>query len=536
VKISKCLTGFASPLLFAIFAHGPGAATAYALEASDCDNLTSLNLTSLDDAPAQITGSAVVSASDGLPAYCRVEGYVSPQVGFEIRLPVSTWNGKYLQQGCGGMCGWINMGACEDALARNYAVANTDMGHKAPPFSALWARNNRSAEIDFAYRATHVLNIVARHIIEIYYGNAPSRAYFRGCSTGGRQGLISAQRFPDDFDGIIVGAPVIRQPGVGPLHLAWLARANMDENGDPILTADRAAIIGPAVMDACDELDGVADEIINDPRLCTWSPASLSCRGASTDACLTPAEIAVVERIYSPARNSSGRILFPGGMMRGSEIEWNPAIVAPEGETPRVAAPNGLISHVLRYLSFAEDRPADFGLLDLDFDRHPAEFGFMMTLNSAVNPDLRSFRARGGKLLMYHGWNDLEIPPYLSIDYYESAVAANGGRASAEEFIRLFMLPGVAHCRRGPGADAIDYLSYLEKWVEQDEAPDSLLAHHLVQEQSYLGLPRPRYPLANEKYNWTRPIYPYPDVAEYSGHGSAEDPGNWRRQRAELVR
>ena len=516
--------------------QGPGAFAGAAAEMSECDNLTRLNLTALDDAPAQITKSAVVPESDDLPAYCRVEGYISPQVGFEVRLPVGGWNGKYLQQGCGGMCGWVNMGACEDALARDYAVANTDMGHKAPPFSALWARNNRGAEIDFAYRATHVLNIVARRIVAAYYGQAPSRAYFRGCSTGGRQGLIAAQRFPNDFDGIIVGAPVIRQPGVGPLHLAWLARANLDEYDEPILTAERAAIIGPAVMAACDELDGVDDDIINDPRRCNWSPASLACAEEAHDDCLTAAEIAVAERFYSPARDSSGNVLFPGGMMKGSEVEWSPAIVAPAGQRPLVADSNGLIVHVLRYLSFAEDRGPEFGLLDLDFDRHPAEFGFMMSLNSAVNPDLRAFRERGGKLLMYHGWNDLEIPPRLSIDYYESAIAANGGRDATEEFVRLFMLPGVAHCRRGPGADAIDYLSYLERWVEQDAAPDSLLSHHLVEEQSYLGLPRPRYPLAAVQYNWTRPVFPYPDIAEYSGLGSVGDPGNWHRRRVDMTR
>jgi len=500
-----------------------------------CAALTQYDLTGLPDAPSQIVSTTIVPAGDGLPEYCRVEGYVAPQVGFELRLPTVGWNEKFLMQGCGGMCGWINMGACEDALARHYAVANTDMGHRAPPFSALWARNNRSAEIDFGFRATHVVAVVSKAIIERYYGDAPRYAYFRGCSTGGRQGMLAAQRFPDDFHGVIAGAPVLRQPGVGPLHLAWLARANMDADGVPVLTADKVPLIKDAVLAACDGQDGVSDGIINDPRECSWEPSALVCSRGQRRNCLSPAEVAVVERVYSPARDSQGRRLFPGGMMKGSEVEWVPGIAAPEGERPRVAAPNGLVVQVLRYLSFEQDRGPDFSLDDFDFDEHPQAFGAMASLNSAVNPDLRPFKERGGKIIMYHGWNDLEVPPLVSVEYYESVVALMGGRDRTEEFLRLFMLPGVAHCRRGPGADAIDYLTYLERWVEEGTPPDEIMAHHLLQEQPYLGLPRPRYPLDNDVFSWTRPVFPYPDMAEFTGEGDAGLFSNWQRQRIELT-
>jgi pimeloyl-ACP methyl ester carboxylesterase len=503
------------------------------IEAS-CAALTQYDLTGLPDAPSQIVSAAIVDATDGLPQYCRVEGYVAPQVSFELRLPTTDWNDKFLMQGCGGMCGWINMGACEDALDRHYAVANTNMGHTAPPFSALWARNNRSAEIDFGFRATHVVAVVSKLIIERYYGDAPRQSYFRGCSTGGRQGMVAAQRFPDDFDGIIVGAPVLRQPGVGPLHMGWLARANMDADGEPVITADKVPLIRDAVLEACDGLDGVDDGIINDPRHCPWQPSALVCgeKDQGRD-CLSPDELAAVERVYAPARDSQGRRLFPGGMMKGSELEWVPRIVAPKGERPLLASPNGLVVQVLRYLSFDQDRGPDFSLNDLDFDKHPSAFGAMASINSAINPDLRPFKQRGGKIIMYHGWNDMEVPPLVSVEYYESVVALMGGRAQTEAFLRLFMLPGVAHCRRGPGADAIDYLAYLERWVEEGLPPDEMTAHHLLKEQPYLGLPRPRYPLDDELFGWTRPVFPYPDVATFTGKGDIDLGSNWQRQPAE---
>ena len=497
---------------------------------SRCSALSKMNLSDLAEAPTQITAATIVPPRDGLPEYCRVEGFVAPQVWFEVRLPTRTWNGKFLMQGCGGMCGWLNMGACEDALARDYAVTNTDMGHRPPPFSALWALNNRSAEIDFGYRATHVVAIAAKAIIKEYYEAAPRYSYFRGCSTGGRQGMLEAQRYPDDFDGVISGAPVLRQPGVGPLHLAWLMRANMDDAGKPILTADKMPLIAGSVMAACDGLDGRVDGILNEPRGCEWDPVELQCGDEQSKNCLSADEVEVVQKIYSPARNSRGERLFPGGMMRGSESEWVPAIVAARGGFPRRTDPSGLLVQVLRYLTFEQDRP-EFALQDLDFDEHPGEFGFMIATNSAVNPDLRRFKAHGGKIILYHGWNDIEVPPLLSVEYYESVLAVMGGRAETETFMRLFMLPGVAHCRRGPGADAIDYLSYLERWVEQGEAPDEIITHHLLDEQPYLGLPRPRYPLDRDAYSWTRPVFPYPDMAEFSGAGNIDAAENWRRRR-----
>lgn len=503
-------------------------APAQAQPAADpCAALMQRDFSGVPDAPTAITSAKPVAAANGAPAYCRVEGYIAPQVGFELHLPAD-WNGKYLQQGCGGMCGGINMASCADALARNYAVANTDMGHKAPPFSVKWAKGNRQAEIDFGYRATHVLAVAAKAIVAAHYGRAPRLSYFRGCSTGGRQALVEAQLFPDDFDGIIAGAPVLDETGDGLLHLLWSGRAAVDRAGRPVLGADKVALVHKAVIAACDKLDGVRDGVLQDPRRCTWRPAALACRDGDGVDCLSPAEQVAVEKIYAGATDSKGRDLFAGGMPRGSEYEWVPAFVGANGRPPLVLNPNGMLPDFMRYLSFYDDLPPDAALLAFDFDRDPQRLALMERLYNAQNPDLRRFKARGGKLILYHGWDDIEIPAALTLDYYQLAERSMGGAATTRDFFRLFMVPGMAHCRRGHGADAIDWLGALEDWVERGRAPDTVLSHHLVKPQNYLGLPPLSFPLAPTLYDWTRPIPAWPKVARYSGRGDWRDARNWR--------
>lgn len=513
--------------MVAAFASPDAAVAQPAASASTCARLVAADLSGLPDAPTTVTAATIVPAAGDLPAYCKVEGYVAPQVGFEVHLPVTGWNGKYLQQGCGGMCGWINMGACADALARNYAVANTDMGHKGPAFTVKWAKDNRGAELDFAYRATHVTATAAKAIFNAYYGRQPRYSYFRGCSTGGRQALIEAQSFPDDFDGIIAGAPVIDETGDGLLHLLWSGRAAVDAAGKPVLSSKQVELVHKAVLGACDKLDGVEDKVLQDPRRCGWKPSLLACRGTTSADCLGPAQIAAVEKIYAGAHDRSGRRLFPGGMALGSEYQWVPAFVGKDGGTPLVLEPKGMLPDFMRYLSFYHDLPEGASLQSFDWDRDPQRLGLMERLYTAGNPDLRRFKARGGKLILYHGWDDLEIPPNLSIDYYQLATRTMGGPALTRDFFRLFMVPGMAHCRRGSGADAIDTLAALETWVERGQAPDQLLAHHLKTEQSYLGLPVLRYPLAADSHDWTRPVPAWPQVARWSGRGDWRAASTW---------
>jgi feruloyl esterase len=492
----------------------------------------------IPDAPTVITSIEPVKAAGSLPAYCRFKGTTAPQINFELRLPVE-WNGKFLMQGCGGMCGWLNMGATEDSLEKRYAVVNTDMGHSDPPAVAIWAYDNRSAELDFAYRSTWTTAVVSKRIAEAFYGSAPKRSYFNGCSTGGRQGMLAAQRFPELFDGIISGAPVLNQTGTGMLHLLWSARANVSADGKPILSTAKLKRVHGAVVAACDRMDGVADGVIPDPRACSFQPEALACArngaqdGAAGEACLNPAELAALRKLYDGASNSTGRLAFAGGggLPRGSEYTWSPVFVNEAGRHGLIISSPSLIQQLIQYKVFYQDPGATMTLMDFDFERDVPRLALTEAFYNAQNPDLRRFKARGGKLLAYHGWDDTEVTPGYSVDYYEMATRAMGGPEATRDFYRLFMVPGMGHCRRGNGADAIDYLDALERWVEHGEAPEKLVAHKLVKEQSYLGLPRPRYPLKPEEYRWRRPVYAYPDVAVFTGRGDSADPANWKPRR-----
>lgn len=496
-----------------------------------CAALRGQDFTAIPDAPTAITGTAIVPAGEGLPEYCQVKGTIAPSISFELRLPTQTWNEKFLMQGCGGMCGIINIEAAEDALARNYAVVNQDMGHSGAGFIATWAYNNLPGEIDFGYRSTHVTAVASKVLVEAYYGKAPARSYFKGCSTGGRQAMVQAQRFPWDFDGIVAGAPVLNEVGDGMLHLIWSGRANLDENNAPILTPDKLPLIRESVLAACDMDDGVQDGVLQNPAACAWQPSDLQCGGGAGDACLTAAEVAAVERIYKGAHNSKGQRIFPGGMSKGSEYEWSPAFVGRDGTLPAVLNRNGMIGQFARYLAYWEDGDGPgTDPLTFDWDRDPPRLALTEALYNAQNPDLRKFRDAGNKLILYHGWDDLEVPPNLSVDYYETATKTMGGLDATQEFFRMFMIPSMAHCRRGPGADALDYISAIEAWVEDGQAPDQWMSHKLKKPQAYNGLPRLRYPLDPEVIDWSRPVYPYPATAKWSGEGDWKDPTTWERE------
>jgi hypothetical protein len=512
--------GVALIMLLAQIAPSPAAA------ADNCTAMRFANFSQLPEAPTTITTATSVAASDELPGYCRIAGIVAPQVGFEVRLPTENWNGKYLMQGCGGLCGIIKIGAADDALARGYAVATSDLGHQGTPATGTWAYNNRPAEIDFGYRATHVATIAAEAIVKRFYGDAARFSFFRGCSTGGRQAMVEAQRFPQDFDGIIAGAPVINETGIGALHLVWSTRANLAPDGSPIMDGKQIPLLHDAVIQSCDPLDGTVDGIITDPRRCTFDPQELVCKGEPDQSCLTAAQAKVVQKLYSGPQDSTGKQLYPGGLMRGSEYEWTPALIGTDGQ-PALAMVMPLISDFLSYLAFAEDPGPGYSIMDFNFDTDPAKLAFMEAIYSGSNPDLRAFKNHGGKLILYQGWDDLEITPVNTVEYYELATNTMGGNEKTLDFFRLFMQPGVAHCRRGPGADAVDFLSALENWVEHDKSPEQLVAAHMKTPQAYDGLPPLRFPLNSDEIGFTRPLYPYPATARWSGTGDINEARNW---------
>ncbi len=476
----------------------------------------------IPDAPTLIQAAVIVPAQGILPEVCQVNGIVAPNIHFELRLPTRTWNGKFMHYGCGGPCGVIYRPQLEEPLARNYAVVASDMGHQGLTNAYKYA--DMAAIMDFTFRATHVVTLAAKEIVDQFYEKPARRAYFMGCSTGGVQGVIEAQRFPNDFQAMLVAAPAY---GVDPSYLEWGARANLDSNGQSILRPGKLPMIRKAVLAACDARDGLKDGLLMDPRQCKWDPEEIVCKaGTDPSACLTPAEVGVVRKIYSGPTDSKGASLSLGyaGMARGSEYLWEPSFIASVGEG----------QHAMRYVdndsSFGDGFypvvAANAGHV-YDYDKDPQRGDILSWLRYGMNPDLRRYRNQGGKIIMYHGWDDNEVAPGSSVDYYETATSTMGGEAETRKFFRLFMIPGMGHCRRGPGGDAADFLTALERWDDEGLAPDQMVVHHLIKEQNYLGLPRPIYPLPAGSFDRTRPVYPYPDVAHYSGKGDPTQAANW---------
>ncbi len=468
------------------------------------------------DAPTYVTKATYVAATEGRPAYCDIEGYVSPNVGFGMWLPAENWNGKFIARGCGGFCGIVNTEfSCSRHLVDGYACIQNDMGHKSTLVDGAWAYNNTQAEIDFGYRATHVSTLAGKAITEAFYQTAARYSYFMGCSTGGRQAMVEAQRFPDDFDGIVAVAPVINETGAG-IQLLWSVLANRDAAGNEILTQAVIPALHRAAVEACDMTDGLKDGIIGDPRLCRFDPAVIACEDAAGPECLTAAQIEAAKKIYEGPRDSSGRALYTGGAQPGSEMAWVGAYVAKDG----VPASYGRMQTELwRYMSFSPDPGPSWTAEDFDFDRDPARTGMMEAIYSGSNPDLRGFQASGGKLLIAQGWTDQSVVPLNIVDYYETMTRTMGGPAATNAFARLFMMPGTVHCTGGEGAYGVDYLEVLEVWVERGEAPDRLVGINPVNpaDVDWMGMDVGQ--LTPDQIRFSRPHFAYPNRAVYRGRG-----------------
>jgi feruloyl esterase len=522
----------------------PQAPTSTPAEA--CAALTTHKFLDIPDAVTRVNSAVIVPATATVPEHCKVDAVVAPQVGIELALPTSGWNGRLLMQGCGGTCGVLSTIGCQDMLARNFAVYMTDMGHRGGNVvGASWAQHNLQGLIDFGYRATHVSTVAAKVIQTVFYGKPPSYTYFRGCSTGGRQAMVEAQRFPDDFDGIIAIAPPLDETGDTPLHLGWSALAATEKSGRKIIDADDVKLVHAAVVAACNPNQAITDGVVQDPFSCGWKPADLACKPGSlkmvngspsgspsgspnASSCLSAEKVAAFQKIYDGARNSQGKKLFVGGMPLGSELGWFPYFVAPDAGLAKVLDPNWLVAEFMQYLLYY-DRPGPaYDVFDFDYDRDPQRLGLMEQIYYAKNPDLRPYKARNGKLILVHGLADPLIPPALIADYYESVTRLMGGPDKTRDFFRLFMVPGMQHCVGGDTADSIDYMTYLQNWVEQGVAPDSVMAHHTITPQSMIAYTR--FPITREQWDWARPIFPYPEVAAWNGKGHWQDPANWLRK------
>jgi feruloyl esterase len=429
-----------------------------------------------------------------LPGHCRVTLVMRPSsdshIEAEVWLPAA-WNGKFQAVGNGGWAGIISYPAMAQALQEGYATASTDTGHKGgdPAF----AIGHPEKLIDFGYRAIHELAVQSKAIVTAYYKRAARLSYWNGCSTGGRQGLMAAQRYPDDFDAILAGAPANNHSRLGISRLA----VSVPPARDPAaaVPAAKLALVTRAVLDACDGRDGVKDGFLNDPRACTFDVASLQCREADTDSCLTAPQVATMKAAYAPMKLPNGQLVFPG-KEPGSETAWG--MVSGTTDALSVTA-----------LRIAHGDPAwDPKSFDLERDLALAieKVGFA---TNAVDPDLRAFKARGGKLLLYHGWNDGLISAGNTVDYFES-VHAKMGRGQ-DDWLRLFMVPGMGHCRGGAGPDQANWMASLERWRESGKAPERIEAARVV---------------AN-RVEMTRPLCPYPQIARYTGIGSTNDAQNF---------
>lgn len=469
-------------------------------------------MATLQDAPTHITEATWVGEHGTAPAYCRVRGYVEPHVGFAILLPGSRWNGKLIEMGCGGACGVIDEQSCGDPLHRGYACITSDTGHRGDSGDWKWAKDNVRAKLDYGYRGAHVTALAGKALTQLYYRRPPRESYFDGCSTGGRQAMVEAERFPWDFNGIIAGAPPLNFTA-NSLAQLWAALAATDAAGKALLTPTAVRLVHRAVLAQCDLDDGVRDGIVGNPMACDFDPGRLMCKAGRSEHCLSPAQVAAVRKIYAGPFAGTDPLL-QGGYARGSELEWIGADFSAAGGRGFLYSYD---EGKFRYAAFSPDPGPGWQPSDLDFRADYRRLGMMESLYSAANPDLRQFKRNGGKLLMYQGWNDPFEPPAAAIQYYDSVVRLMGGPAATRDFYRLFMIPGMGHCSGGDGAWAIDYVSSLEGWVERGKAPDELRGWHMrlppTPTQPQRFPPRPGEAI------FSRPVYPYPLRARYKGTG-----------------
>ena len=480
--------------------------------AQDCAKMSALTLPQTTVRSAALVAAGEFSApgragsgANGamykkLPAFCRVALTIAPssdsEIKVEVWLPASGWNGKLQAVGNGGWTGSIGYPALARAVSRGYAAASTNTGHDGD--SAEFALGHPEKLIDFAWRAVHEMTVESKAVVNAFYGNPAKYSYWNGCSSGGKQALKEAQRFPDDFDGIIAGAPAnnwVHQKA----SVVAVSQA-VHKDADSFIPNAKYAVIHKAVLAKCDALDGVEDGILmEDPTRCVFDPGALECKGGDGPECLTKPQVVAARRIYAPSHNPrSGAFLFPG-LAPGSELAW---------ETQAGTDPRKVAVDLFMYVVF-RDPMWDYMTLDLDKDvalADKVDNGQM----AAVDPNLKPFFSHNGKLLMYHGWADPNIVPGNSINYYKSVVDTVG-EENAADAIRLFMVPGMGHCSGGEGPNDFDVVGSLEQWVEKGKTPAKMIASKMKDGAAVR----------------TRPLCPYPQVATYKGSGSSDDAANF---------
>jgi feruloyl esterase len=473
------------------------------LRAQTCDRLVELAspIASITLAKTIATGAFTPTASSetlsGLPAFCRVILKLSPStdsnIGAEIWLPASGWNGKFMAVGSGGWGGSINYDDMADALRRGYATSATDDGHTGN--GARFIAGHPDKFVDFAYRAEHEMTVQAKRFIQAFYGRQARYSYWNGCSGGGREGLLQAYRYPDEFNGIIAGDPANMRRNAWAL---WLA---IETFKDPsaVIPPDKYPMIHRAVLNACDVNDGLKDGLIDNPESCQFDFKKLECASAARPDCLTPRQVQTAQTIISPATTTGGEVLFPR-LEPGTELRWDRLAGGPR--------PADIFVDQFRYVVYQDP---DWDWRKFDLERDSARANTVDKDIDELDPHLAAFAKHGGKLFIYHGWADQQVAPGSSIEFYKSVLKLSANSAQASNWIRLFMVPGMAHCIGGEGPDTFDKVSIMERWVEKGEAPARIIAAHST----------------SGKVDRTRPLCPYPQVARYNGAGSIDEASNF---------
>ena len=467
-----------------------------------CTELQRLSLSSTTVTAAELVPAGPYTTRRGptertieLPAHCRVAIVLAPSadshIEMELWLPAQGWNGKFLAVGNGGWAGSVVYSAMVSGLKEGYATASNDTGHRGA--NASFAVGHPEKVVDFAYRAMHEMTVQSKTVIDVFYEEDLRLSYYQGCSTGGRQGLMAAQRYPADFDAIIAGAPA--NPQIEK-HAGDIQRnIEMLKNGAETLPREKVELVYQAAVNACDTLDGVEDGLISNPSLCSFDSGTLLCNAGESHSCLTAGQVETVRIGYAPMVSGAGELVYDG-YAPGTERAWS---------FISNAEPRGTALGTYRYVVH-QDANWDWSSFDID-----QELAMGLELASYINAstDLTEFKARGGKLLLYHGWSDGNIAPQNTMRYYDDVLHTMG--ANQDGWARLFMAPGMAHCGGGDGPDQINWLSALERWRETDQAPDTIIAHRVI----------------DNRVDMTRPLCPYPQVAQWAGVGSTNDASNF---------
>jgi len=499
------------------------------LAAATCESLSTLTLPNTTISTAQsvpagsFTPPGAGRAIEGFPAFCRVAGSIKPSadsdIQFEVWLPATGWNGRFQGVGNGGFAGSINYPGLVTAVKNGYAVASTDTGHHGSAVDGAWAMGHHEKLVDFGYRAIHETTVVGKSLAKALYGGDPKRSYFNGCSNGGRQALIEAQRYPTDYDGIVAGAPANNWT-----HLLSNAAYNLQVTMDPegYIPPSKIPAIEAAELAACDANDGVKDGVIDSPDRCSFKPATMLCKEGDSDTCLTAPQVKAMETLLGGLQTAHGK-LFPGYVPGGMPGPggWQTWIFgATRGSSLMLAFGNGFFKQML-----FQDPNWDFHTFQADRDIKVADDKAAAIFN-ATDPDLGKFRGRGGKLIIYHGWSDPGISPLSTVEYFKS-VQAKMGASQADSFVRVFLAPGMQHCGGGPGPNAFgqggvdekdpqhNISRALEHWVEDGVAPAQIVATKFKGDSPTNAVER------------TRPLCPYPQVATYKGSGSTDDAANF---------